>query len=261
MLQIKNLNCGYDGKKVLEDVNFTINSGEIVCILGPNGSGKSTLIKTIIGLLKPYSGDILIDENPIKDWSWKKRAKIISYIPQVFSSMFQYKCIDIVLMGRTSHLNVISFPDKRDKEIAEKAMETLNILHLKDKIYSQLSGGERQMVKIAQALAQESKIIIMDEPTNNLDFGNQMTMLKHLKECSDRGITIIMATHFPEHAFIYGDKAILVKDKKVAEIDKPIRNLKESDLRYLYNVELKLVKLDSQNQKIKICVPYFERRD
>lgn len=257
MLEIKKLSCGYGGLNVLEDITFTIKPGEVVCILGPNGSGKSTLIKTIVGLLKPHSGNIFLNNRTIENWSWRERAKVISYIPQVFNSTFQYKSIDIVLMGRTSHLNLISSPNKQDRRIAEKAMETLNILDLKDKIYSQLSGGERQMVKIAQALAQESKIIIMDEPTNNLDFGNQIAILKYIKKCSDKGITIIMATHFPEHALIYGDKAILVNNKKIIEIDKPIDNLKESHLEELYNVDLKLAKLDLGNKKIKTCLPLF----
>ncbi len=255
MLEIRNLSCGYGNKKVLENVNFTGNSGDIICILGSNGSGKSTLIKTIIGLLKPYEGDILVNGNTIKDWPWKKRAKVISYIPQAFSATFQYRCMDIVLMGRTSYLNFASSPSKEDKEIAKKAMETLKIPHLKDKVYSQLSGGERQLIKIAQALAQQSRIIVMDEPTNNLDFGNQMVMLKHLKECTDKGITIIMATHFPEHAFLYGTKALLVRDGGVIEIDKPNKNLKESDLQDLYNVELKVVELNSKNKTMKMCLP------
>ncbi|HLR21938.1 MAG TPA: ABC transporter ATP-binding protein [Tissierellaceae bacterium] len=261
MLEIRSLDCGYEDKKILKDVNITADAGDIICILGPNGSGKSTLIKTIIGLLEPYKGDILIDNHSIKNWSWKKRAKVISYIPQSFSSTFQYKCIDIVLMGRTSYLNFMSFPSKEDEEVAEKAMEILRIEHLRDKIYSQLSGGERQLVKIAQALAQESKIIVMDEPTNNLDFGNQMIMLKYLRKYSDKGITIIMATHFPEHAFLYGSKALLVKNEKVMEVNNPNKNLKEIDLERLYDVELRVVEVDSENGKNKICLPVFERRD
>ena len=210
MLEIKNLSCGYGDKEVLRDVSFTVEPGDIACILGSNGSGKSTLIKTITGLLKPFKGDILIDNNSISKWSWQERARAISYIPQTFNSVFQYRCMDIVLMGRTSHLSSISLPSKKDRRIAKKAMEILKISHLKNKIYSELSGGERQLVKIAQALAQESKIIVMDEPTNNLDFGNQMIMLNHLKECAEVGISIIMATHSPGHVFLYGTKALLV---------------------------------------------------
>lgn len=257
MLEVEKLSCGYKDKMVLQDVDFTAGAGDIICILGSNGSGKSTLIKTIIGLLKPYEGNIVIDNENIKHWSWKKRAKIISYIPQTFSSMFQYSSLDIVLMGRTSYISSFSSPSKEDEEIAIEAMKTLKILHLKDKTYSQLSGGEKQLVKIAQALAQQSKIIVMDEPTNNLDFGNQMIMLEQLKRCTSRKITVIMATHFPEHAFLYGTKALLVKDGGVIEIDNPNKNLKESDLKSLYNVDLKVVELPSKNKTMKMCLPVF----
>jgi len=221
MLEVKGLTCGYDRKMVLKDVNFTVNPGDMVYILGANGSGKSTLIKSIVGLLRPYDGSISINGRPIDGWSWRERAKVISYIPQTFNAAFQYRCKDIVLMGRTPYLDFMSSPSKEDKEIAEQAMKTLDILHLRDRIYSQLSGGERQLVKIAQALVQESKIIVMDEPTNNLDFGNRMIMLKHLRKCTDFGIAIIMATHFLEHAFLYATKALLVKRGKVREVDRP----------------------------------------
>ena len=144
MLEVKGLNCGYKNNIILRDVSFTAKSGDIVCILGPNGSGKSTLIKTILGLLNSKGGQILIDKQDIRDWSWRDRARIISYIPQVFSSTFEYRSIDIVLMGRTSHLGFGASPSSRDERIAEEAMEKLKILHLRDRIYSKLSGGERQ---------------------------------------------------------------------------------------------------------------------
>ncbi len=255
MLEVINLSCGYGNKSILEDVSFTAKAGDIVCILGSNGSGKSTLVKSIMGLIKPFKGKVLIDGKSILNWSWKKRAQLISYIPQAFSSTFQYKVKDIVLMGRTSYLKFSSSPSREDEKIAEQAMETLKISHLKDKIYSHLSGGERQLVKIAQALAQQSKIIIMDEPTNNLDFGNQMVMLKHLKECSEKGMIVIMVTHFPEHAFLYGTKALLVKEGKVIEVDEPNNNLKEGDLRNLYEVDLKVSELKYKNKNIKMCIP------
>jgi ABC-type cobalamin/Fe3+-siderophores transport system ATPase subunit len=255
VLKVRNLNCGYKDKVILKDVSFTAGSGDIVCILGPNGSGKSTLIKTIVGLIDPYEGEILIKDEKIKDWSWNRRGKTISYIPQTFSSMFQYKAIDIVLMGRTAYLGLGSPPSEEDEKIAEEAMKMLKILHLRDKIYSQLSGGERQLVKIAQALAQQSKIIIMDEPTNNLDFGNQLVMLNHIKQCANLGITIIMATHFPEQALLYGSKVLLVKDKSVVEIDNPNENLKEKDLRNLYDVKIKIVELELEDTTMKVCLP------
>ena len=258
MLEVKGLNCGYKNNIILRDVSFTAKSGDIVCILGPNGSGKSTLIKTILGLLNSKGGQILIDKQDIRDWSWRDRARIISYIPQVFSSTFEYRSIDIVLMGRTSHLGFGASPSSRDERIAEEAMEKLKILHLRDRIYSKLSGGERQLVKIAQSLAQESKIILMDEPTNNLDFGNQITMLKHLQECVNMGLIIIMVTHFPEQAFLYGTRALLIKNGVAKEINEPNDNLTVEILNSLYEVDMRIVELGGlEETKRKICLPIF----
>lgn len=254
MLEVVNLNCGYKDKVILENVSFTAEKGDIVCILGPNGSGKSTLIKTIVGLIPSIKGEILVNQFKINNLSWGKRAKIMSYIPQTFSSVFQYKVIDIVLMGRTSYVGLSTEPSKKDIETAEKSIEKLNISYLSDKVYSQISGGERQLVKIAQALTQESKIIVMDEPTNSLDFGNQSTILNHLKDCSKLGITIIMATHFPEQALYYGTKALLVKNKNVIEVNKPKINLKEEQLQDLYNINMKIIEVDINGETRKICL-------
>lgn len=255
MLEVKKLSCGYKNKVVLQDISFITEAGEIVCILGSNGSGKTTLLKTIIGLLEPINGEVLVDNKNITKLTNRERAKLISYIPQVFSSMFQYNVLDIVLMGRTSYLPLGSSPSKEDEKIALGTMDSLRISHLKDKYYSKLSGGERQLVKIAQALTQDTKIIIMDEPTNNLDFGYQITMLNHLQKCTDMGITIIMATHFPEQVFLYGTKALLVKDNSVITVDKPDENLMETDLKELYGTELAVVELNLNNIKRKFCLP------
>ena len=257
MLYVKDLSCGYRDRPIVEKVSFHGEPGDIICLLGPNGSGKSTLIKTLVGLLEPMEGKICIEDENIESWSWNRRAKTISYIPQTFSSTFQYTGLDIVLMGRTSYLGFASSPTKEDERIALEAMEMLKILELKDKIYSKMSGGERQLVKIAQAIAQQSKIIIMDEPTNNLDFGNQITMLSYLKECADRGMMVIMATHFPEQALSYGTKALLVKDREVKVIDEPKENLKDDDLKGLYDIDVKIVELSHKDKTVKMCLPIY----
>lgn len=257
MLEIKNLSCGYEDKTILKDVSFSASPGDIVCMLGSNGAGKSTLIKTMIGLINPHGGEILLDGENIKDWSWSERGRSISYIPQTFNSMFHYRVIDIILMGRTSYLKFSASPSKEDEKVAIDAMKKLKIFHLKDKIYSRLSGGERQLVKISQALAQQSKIIVMDEPTNNLDFGNQTVMLKHLERCAKWGLTIIMATHYPEHALYYGSKALLVKDGSVVEINQPGINLTEEDLKGLYGVDVKIIEYPINNDIIKTCLPVY----
>lgn len=253
MLEIKNLACGYKNI-LLRDLSFKADKGDFVCILGSNGSGKSTLIKTIVGLLPAQAGHILINEENIKDWTWPKRARTIAYIPQHFNSTFPYKGGEIVLMGRTSYLNFGARPQKEDLDIAREAMDRLNILHLENKIYSKMSGGERQLVKIAQALSQKAKILVMDEPTNNLDFGNQITMIKHLEKCLDLGLLVIMATHFPDQALRYGSKAILLKDGESRIIKKPQENLKAEDLENLYGVKIELIEISNEDRRRKLCL-------
>lgn len=257
MLYVKDLSCGYKDKPIVEKVSFNGKPGDIICLLGPNGSGKSTLIKTLVGLLEPMEGSVYIGDENIKTWAWNRRAKTISYIPQTFSSTFQYTGLDIVLMGRTSYLGFGSSPTEEDERIALEAMEMLKILNLKDKIYSKMSGGERQLVKIAQAIAQQSKIIIMDEPTNNLDFGNQITTLNYLNKCADRGMMVIMATHFPEQALSFGTKALLVKNGGVEVVEEPEKNLKDADLKKLYDVDVEIVELRRKDKIVKMCLPVY----
>lgn len=257
MLYVKDLSCGYRDKPIVKKVSFDGKPGDIICLLGPNGSGKSTLIKTLVGLLEPMEGSVYIGDENINGWTWNRRAKTISYIPQTFTSTFQYTGLDIVLMGRTSYLGFGSSPTEEDVGIALEAMEMLNILKLKDKIYSNMSGGERQLVKIAQAIAQQSKIIIMDEPTNNLDFGNQIATLNYLKKCAERGMIVIMATHLPEQALSFGTKALLVKDGEAEVVEEPDKNLKADDLKDLYDIDVEIVELRRQDKIVKMCLPVY----
>lgn len=257
MLEVRNLSCGYGNKKILEDISFTAEEGDIVCILGKNGSGKSTLIKSIVGLIPPFQGEVLVNGEDISRWPQNKKSKVISYIPQTFSSMFQYRAIDIVIMGRTPHIGLSLSPSRIDIKKAIESMKMLNILHLKDKIYSQMSGGERQLVKIAQALTQEAKIIVMDEPTNNLDYGNQNIILKHLQNSAKMGITILMVTHFPEQVFYFASKALLVRGKAIVEVERPNENLSQEQLEELYDTKIKLVEVDIGGKGRKICANLF----
>ncbi|MDD4569825.1 MAG: ABC transporter ATP-binding protein [Tepidanaerobacteraceae bacterium] len=255
-LNLDEVTVGYKRVPVLKDVSCSLNAGEVLCILGPNGSGKTTLFKTIMKLKQPITGVISIDGDDISSWPFDKIAGNIGYIPQNYIPVFPYMALEMVLMGRTPRLGMWSIPKAKDIEVAMESMRTLNILHLKDKAFTKISGGERQLVLIARAIAQRTKLLIMDEPTNNLDFGNQALILNQIKKLSQKGMAVIMATHVPEHAFLYADKVLMVKDGDVLAYGKSKDVLSEENLIKLYGVNLKLMPVASDKYpSFKVCIP------
>ncbi|MDQ1254555.1 MAG: iron complex transport system ATP-binding protein, partial [Euryarchaeota archaeon] len=179
ILDIKNAEFSYNGKKsIFRNVNISLERGDVLCILGPNGTGKSTLVKCMNSLLKLKGGEILLKNKNIYSIGKTELAKTIGYIPQSNGSTFAYSVLDVVLMGRAPHLSLTSVPGKKDYKIAEEALESLGIFFLKNKTYTEISGGERQLVLMARALAQQPEILLLDEPTSHLDFGNQIRTLK-----------------------------------------------------------------------------------
>lgn len=255
MLEVSNLSFKYEKTLIFKDVSFKVNAGEIFCLLGPNGTGKTTLFKAILGLHKAEQGKILLEGQNIKDWTRSKIAQYIGYVPQNHIPPFPFRVIDVILMGRTAYLKPYESPTKKDIEIALEAMEILNILYLKDKIYTEISGGERQLVLIARALTQKPQILVMDEPTANLDFGNQIKVLQHIKDLTDKGLAIIMSTHYPDHALQYASKAALMKNSGINSIGNPQEIVTEESLTEIYGVDVKIVDASVNNNKeIKVCV-------
>ena len=255
-LEVKNISCGYGNKEVINQLSLTVESGEILCLLGPNGSGKTTLFKAVLRLLDVNEGQIFIDGEDIKGWSRQKIARVMGYIPQAHNPPFPFNVLDVVLMGRTAYLGAAASPKKKDVEIAKKALDILNISHFQDRIYTEISGGERQLVLIARALAQEPKILIMDEPTASLDFGNQLMILKHIELLAKRGLALIMASHFPDHALLYSTQALLLKHGEVCSQGKPEEIITEERLKNLYGADIKIVNTRiNDNRDIKVCVP------
>lgn len=214
-INLENLTVGYSSKIILENLNIEISEGESVCLLGPNGIGKTTIFRTLLGLIPPIKGTISIDGRSIEKTNNKELAHYYSYVPQAKNYSYQFTVEEIVLMGRALYIKKFGEPSENDYSVAHDAMERLDILKMKDKLYSELSGGEQQIVLIARALAQNAQFIIMDEPASNLDFSNQKKLLEVIKSLSTMNVGIIMASHSPEHAFACCSKALLVgKDKK-----------------------------------------------
>jgi len=254
-LEINNLNCGYAGKNIVRDISFAMETGEILCILGPNGVGKTTLFKTILGFLPRQQGEVLLDGTDVGSWPRKKLAKMMAYVPQAHNMPFPFSVMDVVVMGRTAHLDTLASPGKKDYKIAEETIESLEMGYLKDSSYTEISGGERQMVLIARALAQQPKILVMDEPTSNLDFGNQTRVLNQINKLKERDIGIIMTSHFPDHAFLCSSKVVLMQKGKIYHIGDSKDTVTEENLRKTYGIEVKITSVkNTAGHEVKTCV-------
>lgn len=255
-LELNHAMCGYGLRTVLNDISFKVGTGDILCLLGPNGVGKTTLFKSILGFLKLQGGEILLNGEDIQNWPRNRLAKAIGYVPQAQTTPFPFNVLDVVVMGRAAHLGMFTPPTKKDIAIAEEALETLNVSFLKDRIYTEISGGERQMVLIARALTQQPKILVMDEPTSNLDFGNQVRVLEQINHLSKKGLTVIMTSHFPNHAFICSTKVVIIQKNSVFKQGSANEVLTEENLKAAYGIELKITSIENHcGERINTCVP------
>lgn len=209
-LEVRNVSCGYEKHAILEHISFDLGDGDICCILGANGVGKSTLFKTILQLLPVIDGQICINGENIQKWSPKKISKIMAYVEQAHVPSFPYLVKDIAMLGRLGQISSFAQPSIHDYEIVKQALEDVGIRHLRDKVYTDISGGERQLLMIARALVQQPKILILDEPTANLDYGNMIMVLNCLKQLSSKGLCIIFTTHNPNQAFMMHAKTLML---------------------------------------------------
>lgn len=251
-LEVKNLSFSYDdGSVIFDDISFQYDSPDIFCILGSNGTGKSTLLNCIIDELKVNSGNVLIDGVEVKDYNARDLARKIAYIPQNHYPTFPFPVIDIVMMGLTSKMGYLSNPGKKEKKIALEKLEFLKISHLKDKPYTDISGGERQLVMIASALVQEPELLILDEPTAHLDFGNQYRFIQLVKTFTNNGMGVLMTTHFPDHALELNGITSILKAGKIDCIGKAEEIITNENLSNLYDIDVKVEKFG----KKKICIP------
>jgi len=255
-IALKEICCGYSSREVINGVSLEIGPGEVICLLGPNGSGKTTLFKSMLGLVPLRGGNVLLDGQDIRRWPRRKIAQVIGYIPQNHIPPFPFTVFDMVLMGRTAHVGFCASPGRADRLAAFEALENLHMQHLEQRIFTELSGGERQLVLIARALAQKPGILIMDEPTASLDFGNQLLVLDHIRDLSRSGMSIIMSTHLPNHAFLFGTRVLMLKGGRVLSSGTPDEVVDQGNMRSLYNVDVEIIQTRLQSEKeIRVCIP------
>ena len=256
MIELKNISCGYGKKQVLSSVNLKIEEGKITCLLGQNGAGKTTLFKTIMGLLSPLNGTVFLNKKPLSHYTQKELARFFSYVPQAHNTPFPFTVSEVVLMGQYACSGgLLRLPRKENRKIATDCIHMLGIEKLKDNYFSTLSGGEKQLVLIARAMAQQPVFIAMDEPTSNLDMGNQVRVIKIAGMLKKQGYGIIMNTHAPEQALNFADHVILLKDGKVRKAGNPSQVLDSNMISEIYNTCIELVAAQTRNGDIRqVCI-------
>ena len=242
ILEVKDLSFHYPGSRtIFHDVSFTLDKGEVLSILGTNGAGKSTLLNCIANLFKPASGQIMLNGRPMASMSITEVAKIIGYVPQIHTPAYAYTVREFTVMGRTPYIGAFSTPSKEDYRLADEALERMGILHLRDKAYTEISGGERQQVTIARVLTQQPQIILLDEPTAHLDYGNQYRVVQMVKELSREGYALLMTTHNPDHAIILDGKVAILDKNGVLGVGQAADTLTADILTKLYGLKVKTV--------------------
>lgn len=256
MLAVASLAFGFPGRTVGREISFALAEGEILCVLGPNGSGKTTLFRTLLGLLAPHGGSIALDGEALATLSREAIARRIGYVPQAHAGYFAYSVREMVLMGRTAHLGAFGVPGQRDRERADAALETLGIEALAGRPFTEISGGERQLTLIARALAQEAGLLVMDEPTASLDFGNQVRVLERIAQLAARGIAVLFSTHDPDHAFLCAQRALLLAEGRVLALGPPREVVRSDTLEQLYGVSVEVLSLPGGGHT---CLPAVRR--
>jgi iron complex transport system ATP-binding protein len=242
------------GSAIFRDVTFSVQPGDVFCLLGPNGIGKSTLLKCLSGILRIRHGRVLLDGRDLSEFKLPEIARRIGYVPQGLTSAFPFRIKDVVIMGRAPHLSILASPSRKDMEIAYKAMQTAGILHLADRSCNAVSGGEWQLTLIARALVQEPQILLLDEPTSHLDMGNQMKILRVIKDLANGGMTIMMASHFPDHAFLVSNVVAILNGGRIAAIGTPDEVITERNMKMAYGVNVRIVCLEDGGM-CKACFP------
>jgi iron complex transport system ATP-binding protein len=256
MLELRDVSCGYRGRPVLSDVTFAVEPGETLCLLGPNGVGKTTLLRTVLGLLKPLTGEVRVAGRSLPGRSRREVARLLAYVPQAHTPPFPFSVFDVVLAGRTAHVGLFATPAHEDRLVAMEALDLLGVGPLARRPYTEISGGERQLVLIARAVAQEPRVLLLDEPSSNLDYGNQLRLLELVgRLAAERRLAVVMSTHFPDHALRCATTAALVKDGGVLAVGPADAVITGARLEEVYGVPVELVERGHNGSRVRVCVP------
>jgi iron complex transport system ATP-binding protein len=237
---------GYREREIGRDIALDLAGGEVLALLGPNGHGKTTLLKTLLGLLPAKGGALTLDGKPLAHLSIGERARALAYVPQVHAGTFAFSVSEVVLMGRTARSSLFAAPSAHDRDMVQAMLRRLGINHLAGRPYTEISGGERQLVMIARALAQEPRYVILDEPTASLDFGNQGKVMSQIRRLAGEGLGVLFTTHDPNQALRYADRALLLRDGRALASGKAAELLTPERLAELYGVAIETVRGDGK---------------
>ncbi|MEQ4616837.1 MAG: ABC transporter ATP-binding protein [Corticimicrobacter sp.] len=237
-LQASRLSFSHGVRTVLTEIEFSLRQGEIVALLGANGAGKSTLFRLFLGLIRPKGGVVCLQGRNIATWSARDIARRIAYVPQGHTAVFPYTVREVAMLGRIAETRLILPPNAQDRAVVDQILGRMGLLHLADQPYTEISGGERQLTLIARALAQGARLLILDEPTSSLDFGNQVRLLKHLRGLAAEGHGILFSTHLPEQAARTATRIAVLHQGRIMVDGAPNEVMTSKLIGTIYNLRL-----------------------
>jgi iron complex transport system ATP-binding protein len=242
VISVSGLRFSYGLGFGLKDISLTVERGKTTVLLGPNGCGKTTLLKCMNALLTPREGEIKINGKDIFRMGRSELARLVGFVPQAHTPSFPYSVEDVVLMGRVSSMSIFQQPSDLDYAKTWQAIEAVGLTALKDRPYTHISGGERQLSLIARAIAQEPAALLLDEPTAHLDFKNQFMVLQMVKKVAkERGMAVVMSLHDPNHALLFSDNVALVHSGEIVMVGEPASVITTETIKQLYGIDIEIV--------------------
>ena len=260
-LELADVSCGYGDVPVIEHLSMCVRPGETWCLLGPNGVGKTTVFRTALGFIPPVAGAVTVDGRDVRQMNDRELARKVAYVPQAAEVPFAFTVRDVAVMGRLVHIGAFASPGAADFAVCDRVLGELGMEHLENRLYTELSGGERQMVLIARALVQEPEYLLMDEPTAALDLGNQARVLAAIKGLSAQGLGVLMTTHVPDHLSILNASGVLLMPGGGYSAGSADELLCEAALERAYGVPIMVAETRWRGRAERFCRPVFENEE
>jgi len=242
-LEARGISYAYSpGRDVIRNASVSLDEGQITFLLGANGSGKSTLLECLAGLRSPRSGSVLLDGNDLRRLTPRQRARRIGLVPQLHEPVFSYSVAEVVLMGRAPHMGLFTRPSKGDWNAVDRALEVVGLSDLRDRPYTETSGGERQLALVARGLAQGAAFLLMDEPAAHLDPHHQADVFEAVARLASEGFSVVIASHQPNSALLYGDRAVFLIEGSSELQGIPSEAITAANLRAAYQMDFEIIR-------------------